>query len=175
MPIASSSACNKQPSRSPLPRRYKEQPRKSRKKREPAVAEYIHNAIDTGRWRDERFHKSGLAEDRDLPQWIGMGQCLLSTWILGRGADPKTVRQKLMKAPFDCIVLMCSRAVEAGDRIAAWMTVTAERDQSCSRKKRFPKDSFLGERALFKVWDNCFIAINRNKVTECELHFLDTR
>ena len=167
----SSSACNRQPSLSPLPRRYKQQPRKSRENREPAVAEYIHNAIDAGRWRDKRFHKSGLAEDRDLPQWIGMGQCLLSTWILGQGAEIDTVRKAIMKAPFDCIVLMCSRAVEAGDRIAAWMTVTAERDQSCSRKKRFPKDSFLAERALFKVWDGCFIAINRNKVTECELNF----
>ena len=55
-----------------------------------------------------------------------------------------TVRKKLMDAPFDCIVLMYSRAVKASDGIAAWMITTAERQQSdepTSRHKKLDQKS----------------------------------
>ena len=125
----------------------------------PAVAEWRHCPIEAGNRRGPDFK---------LPHWVGQGNCLLATWVVGRRADPAAVRKKLTKAPYDCCVLMFSKEVWPCDPIAKWISETAKRDQKNIATER--PSSFLSRKAIFKVWHGCFIVINRRKVEDCELN-----
>ena len=102
-------------------------------------------------------------EPKDLPapKRRNQRQLLLSTWTLGKEADPMEVRDKLLKSTHDCIVVMYSRSVCKSDPIAFWMT-------ACKDTARF-----LKERAMFTLWDGCFIVTNRNKVIDVDMEMWD--
>ena len=155
--------------------------------RNPAVAaEKKRSGGSTAQTRDHRHlpiapplipAKPTAFAEGEIPDWAGQGNCMLSTWVLGREAAPEAVRDRLMAAPFDCIVVMFSKQVMREDPIARWLEEVASKDQRniptlCGTE--IP-NNFLAKRAIHRVWQGTYVVIHRERVTDMDIHIWECR
>ena len=98
----------------------------------------------------------------------------MSTWVLGKDADPAEVMPMLTCAPFDCVVIMYSTAVADTDPIAIWVKTLVYRQETW-RKKDQPSDEsemeneFFWQKAIYGVDDRSYIVLHRGKVKNCKV------
>ena len=98
----------------------------------------------------------------------------MSTWVLGKDADPAEVMPMLTCAPFDCVVIMYSTAVADTDPIAIWVNQLVNWQETLRKKDQSTglsamEQRFFEQKAIYSVDFRSYIVLHRGKVKNCKV------